>query len=78
MPGPENLSAYFVTPILQVLYANAHPSMSHVSPDFAPVFGDCIRMIRQGYAAGSSVQLEHDKLTRLPDNFFTQRTRSRS
>lgn len=26
--------------------------MSHMSPDFAPVFGDCIRMIRQGHAAG--------------------------
>ncbi|PPQ79672.1 hypothetical protein CVT25_003246 [Psilocybe cyanescens] len=30
-----------------VLYANAHPSMSHVSPEFIPVFGDCIRMIRE-------------------------------
>ncbi|KAI6000997.1 pyridoxal phosphate-dependent transferase [Pisolithus orientalis] len=33
--------------ILQVLYANAHPSMSHMSPDFASVFGDCICMTRQ-------------------------------
>ncbi|CAE6454550.1 unnamed protein product [Rhizoctonia solani] len=32
---------------LSVLYANAHPSMSHVSADFIPVFGDCIRMLRQ-------------------------------
>ncbi len=31
----------------QVLYANAHPSMSHVSADFIPVFGDCIRMLRE-------------------------------
>ncbi|KAG8826125.1 hypothetical protein FRC19_009652 [Serendipita sp. 401] len=29
-----------------VLYANAHYSVSHVSPDFIPVFGDCIRMVR--------------------------------
>jgi len=28
------------------LYANAHPSMAHTSPEFIPVFGDCIRMIR--------------------------------
>jgi len=26
---------------------NAHPSMSHVSPAFAPVFGNCLRMLRQ-------------------------------
>ena len=32
---------------MQVLYANAHPSMSHVSADFIPVFGDCIRMLRE-------------------------------
>jgi len=42
---------YFTTPTadfidLQVLYANAHPSMAHTSPEFIPVFGDCIRMIR--------------------------------
>lgn len=29
-----------------MLFANAHPSMSHVSPDFVPVFGDCLRMTR--------------------------------
>lgn len=34
-------------PAPQVLYANAHPSMSHISPDFIPVFGDCIRMMRE-------------------------------
>jgi hypothetical protein len=28
------------------LYANAHPSMSHVGADFVPVLGDCIRMFR--------------------------------
>ncbi|OJA19782.1 hypothetical protein AZE42_03997 [Rhizopogon vesiculosus] len=71
IPGPIEVTD-------EVLYANAHPSMSHMSPDFAPVFGDCIRMIRQGHASGSSVQPEHNKLTYLPDNFFTQRTRSRS
>ncbi|TRM65179.1 pyridoxal phosphate-dependent transferase [Schizophyllum amplum] len=31
----------------QVLFANAHPSMSHVSADFIPVFGECIRMTRE-------------------------------
>jgi len=39
IPGPIELSD-------EVLYANAHPSMSHVGPDFIPVFGDCIRMLR--------------------------------
>ncbi|KIK61576.1 hypothetical protein GYMLUDRAFT_42586 [Collybiopsis luxurians FD-317 M1] len=39
IPGPIEVSD-------EVLYANAHPSMSHVSPDFIPVFGDCIRMMR--------------------------------
>ncbi|KAG8692041.1 hypothetical protein FRC11_007007 [Ceratobasidium sp. 423] len=40
IPGPIEISD-------EVLYANAHPSMSHVSADFIPVFGDCIRMLRQ-------------------------------
>ncbi|KAF8199146.1 pyridoxal phosphate-dependent transferase [Pholiota molesta] len=40
IPGPIEVAD-------EVLYANAHPSMSHVSPDFAPVFGDCLRMIRE-------------------------------
>ncbi|CUA78178.1 hypothetical protein RSOLAG22IIIB_02796 [Rhizoctonia solani] len=40
IPGPIEISD-------EVLYANAHPSMSHISPDFIPVFGDCIRMLRQ-------------------------------
>jgi alanine-glyoxylate transaminase/serine-glyoxylate transaminase/serine-pyruvate transaminase len=40
IPGPIEVAD-------DVLYANAHPSMSHVSPDFVPVFGDCIRMTRQ-------------------------------
>ncbi|KAF9564277.1 PLP-dependent transferase [Agrocybe pediades] len=40
IPGPIEIAD-------EVLYANAHPSMSHVSPDFIPVFGDCIRMIRE-------------------------------
>ncbi|SJL03718.1 probable AGX1-alanine-glyoxylate transaminase [Armillaria ostoyae] len=39
IPGPIEVSD-------EVLYANAHPSMSHVSPEFVPVFGDCIRMTR--------------------------------
>ncbi|KAJ7050548.1 pyridoxal phosphate-dependent transferase, partial [Mycena amicta] len=40
VPGPIEVSD-------EVLYANAHPSMSHVSPDFVPVFGDCLRMTRE-------------------------------
>ncbi|KAJ7918745.1 pyridoxal phosphate-dependent transferase [Mycena leptocephala] len=40
IPGPIEVSD-------EVLYANAHPAMSHVSPDFIPVFGDCIRMTRE-------------------------------
>ncbi|KIY70760.1 PLP-dependent transferase [Cylindrobasidium torrendii FP15055 ss-10] len=40
IPGPIEVDD-------EVLYANAHPSMSHVSPDFVPVFGDCIRMTRE-------------------------------
>jgi alanine-glyoxylate transaminase/serine-glyoxylate transaminase/serine-pyruvate transaminase len=36
-----------LTAYKQVLYANAHPSMSHISPDFIPVLGDSIRMTRQ-------------------------------
>ncbi|KAJ4498900.1 pyridoxal phosphate-dependent transferase [Lentinula lateritia] len=39
IPGPIEVSD-------EVLFANAHPSMSHVSPDFIPVLGDCIRMTR--------------------------------
>ncbi|GAA6060570.1 hypothetical protein JCM10212_006805 [Sporobolomyces blumeae] len=39
VPGPVECSD-------DVLLANAHPSMSHVSPAFAPVFGDCLRMLR--------------------------------
>ncbi|TFK74906.1 PLP-dependent transferase [Pluteus cervinus] len=40
IPGPIEVTD-------EVLFANAHPSMSHVSPEFIPVFGDCIRMTRQ-------------------------------
>ncbi|KAF8159782.1 pyridoxal phosphate-dependent transferase [Crassisporium funariophilum] len=39
IPGPIEVAD-------EVLFANAHPSMSHVSPEFIPIFGDCIRMIR--------------------------------
>jgi len=35
IPGPIEVAD-------DVLYANAHPSMSHMSPDFAAVFQDCI------------------------------------
>ena len=30
----------------QVLYANAHPSVSHMSANFVAVFGESIRMTR--------------------------------
>lgn len=40
VPGPIEVAD-------EVLYANAHPSMSHVSSDFIPIFGDCIRMTRE-------------------------------
>ncbi|KIJ55397.1 hypothetical protein M422DRAFT_63486 [Sphaerobolus stellatus SS14] len=40
IPGPIEVAD-------DVLYANAHPSMSHVSAEFIPVFGNCIRMIRE-------------------------------
>jgi len=40
IPGPIEVAD-------EVLFANAHPSVSHVSPEFVPVFGDCIRMIRE-------------------------------
>ncbi|KIM82940.1 hypothetical protein PILCRDRAFT_819739 [Piloderma croceum F 1598] len=40
IPGPIEVSD-------EVLFANAHPSMSHVSLEFVPVFGDCIRMMRE-------------------------------
>ncbi|KAF8801295.1 PLP-dependent transferase [Phlegmacium glaucopus] len=40
IPGPIEVAD-------EVLFANAHPSMSHVSPEFVPIFGDCIRMIRE-------------------------------
>ncbi|KAJ7746899.1 pyridoxal phosphate-dependent transferase [Mycena maculata] len=44
IPGPIEVAD-------EVLYANAHPSMSHVSPDFVPVFGDCLRMTRHVVSA---------------------------
>ncbi|KDQ19075.1 hypothetical protein BOTBODRAFT_28570 [Botryobasidium botryosum FD-172 SS1] len=40
IPGPIEVSD-------DVLFANAHPSMSHISPDFISVFGDSIRMLRE-------------------------------
>ncbi|KAI6125396.1 pyridoxal phosphate-dependent transferase [Pisolithus croceorrhizus] len=39
IPGPIEVTD-------EVLYANAHPSMSHMSADFAYVFGNCLRMTR--------------------------------
>lgn len=40
IPGPIEVSD-------DVLYANAHPSTSHIAPDFIPVLGDCIRMTKE-------------------------------
>lgn len=40
IPGPIEVAD-------DVLYANAHPSMSHMSPDFVQVIGDCMRMMRE-------------------------------
>ena len=40
IPGPIEVAD-------DVLLANAHPSMSHVSPAFAPVFGNCVRALRK-------------------------------
>ncbi|EMD38885.1 hypothetical protein CERSUDRAFT_112610 [Gelatoporia subvermispora B] len=40
IPGPIEVTD-------EVLYANAHPSMSHMAAEFVPVFGDCIRMTRE-------------------------------
>ncbi|KAI0272689.1 PLP-dependent transferase [Gloeopeniophorella convolvens] len=39
IPGPIEVTN-------EVLYANAHPSVSHMSADFTRVFGDSIRMTR--------------------------------
>ncbi|KAI0350681.1 PLP-dependent transferase [Trametes cingulata] len=47
IPGPIEVTD-------EVLYANAHPSMSHVSSEFIPVFGDCIRMIREVVATADA------------------------
>ncbi|KAG2011415.1 alanine-glyoxylate transaminase [Coprinopsis cinerea AmutBmut pab1-1] len=49
IPGPIEVTD-------SVLYANAHPSMSHVSKDFIPVFGDSIRMTREVLYAGKDTQ----------------------
>ncbi|GMK55204.1 hypothetical protein CspeluHIS016_0202600 [Cutaneotrichosporon spelunceum] len=40
IPGPIEVAD-------QILYANASPSVSHVSPAFVPIFGDCLRMLRK-------------------------------
>jgi len=49
IPGPIEVAD-------SVLYANAHPSMSHVGKDFISVFGDCIRMTREVLYAGNTTQ----------------------
>ena len=47
IPGPIEVAD-------DVLLSNAHPSMAHVSPDFIPVFGESIEMLRQVADAPSS------------------------
>ena len=49
IPGPIEVTD-------SVLYANAHPSVSHVSKEFIPVFGDAIRMTREVLYAGNDTQ----------------------
>jgi len=39
IPGPIEVAD-------EVLFANAHPPVAHTSPEFIPIFGDCIRMTR--------------------------------
>jgi len=40
IPGPIEVAD-------DVLYANAYPPVAHTSPEFIPIFGDCIRMTRE-------------------------------
>lgn len=40
IPGPIEFSD-------PVLYANATPGTSHVSPAFIPVFGECLKLLRK-------------------------------
>ncbi|WFD21758.1 hypothetical protein MEQU1_000414 [Malassezia equina] len=39
IPGPIEVAD-------DVLYANAHPAMAHTSPEFVPVFGESLKMLR--------------------------------
>jgi len=39
IPGPIEVAD-------DVLYANAHPAMAHTSPEFVPVFGEALKMLR--------------------------------
>ncbi|WFD29435.1 hypothetical protein MSPP1_000444 [Malassezia sp. CBS 17886] len=47
IPGPIEVAD-------DVLYANAHSSMSHVSPAFIPVFGESLKMLRDVVHAPSA------------------------
>src|SRR6266436_1264769 len=44
--GDEIAIGLLTVIIPQVLYANAHPSVSHMSANFAAIFGESIRMTR--------------------------------
>ncbi|WFD25464.1 hypothetical protein MNAN1_000424 [Malassezia nana] len=47
IPGPIEVAD-------DVLFANAHPSVAHTSPQFVPVFGEAIKMIREVVDAPSA------------------------
>ena len=47
IPGPIEVAD-------DVLYANAHPAMAHVSPDFVPVFGKVLTMLKKVLYAPNS------------------------
>jgi len=49
IPGPIEFSD-------QVLEANAHPSMSHVSPQFIEIFGSTLELLRKVFLAQSQAQ----------------------
>ncbi|OLL22896.1 Alanine--glyoxylate aminotransferase 1 [Neolecta irregularis DAH-3] len=49
IPGPIEFSD-------EVLQANAHPSMSHVSPQFVEIFGSTLELLRKVFLAQTSAQ----------------------
>lgn len=49
IPGPIEVAD-------DVLFANAHPAMAHVSPEFVPVFGEVLRSLRKVVGASQNAQ----------------------